>query len=218
MKRLKQMPFKWVLIAEFIICYMSVLALISYLRGPMELVQSSDIPLLSSEDFQSFIGEGSPADGAMPLGGLPSGEVSGWLAPVGLDVLDGIWVSFEMESTGIVGEDVLCVDLYNEERGYDAPEQEMDFPLLEGSSWHGFFLPIGKNAPPYALFRVFTSSSGVCILRELQVFPAKLQPHVPVSLYIGVAVCFSILAGTAAVHWIGKQRGAGKHKVSDISS
>lgn len=53
---------KWLIIAEIIVCYMAVLTIVSYARGPEKCEIIADSPMISVGDFTSFSGETASGD------------------------------------------------------------------------------------------------------------------------------------------------------------
>ena len=55
---------KWIIVAEVIVCYMAVLTVVSYARGPVRYETAGE-PILTSERFVSF--DGALAGYVLPL-------------------------------------------------------------------------------------------------------------------------------------------------------
>lgn len=205
----QKIKWKWVIIAELIVCYMAVLTVVSYARGPVRYGPAKE-PLLTEADFRDI--NGLPAEEA----GAPfvfenqtQGEAVGCLADVDLRSLHGICVSFGVDCPAEYAGGILCVDLCNGETGYDGPEQEFDLALLPGPNEADFILDPGPEHPDTATLRFFTVEPAGYQLENVGIYEEVLLPKIPDGLKIGVGTCFMLLAVTV-VAWVAGKRKAGK--------
>ena len=188
---------KWVITAEIIIFYMAVLTVVSYIRGPgrFEAVKQT---LLTSESFVSFDGEPAGPGDVLSLKNAAPGTAVGYQAEVDLADRDAIQISFHTECPEIYAGSVLHIDLYDPETGYDGPEQEYEMVMQAGENEAAFMLDPGPEHPETAQLRFFTLDRADYQLEGLEILRAKALPKLTTGGWAGVALCFLLLAGTAA--------------------
>lgn len=200
MKRLKKrkIEWKWVIIAEIIVCYMAVLTAVSYARGPVRY-GPAETPLLTEKDFRDINGLPEEENGApFAFENQVQGKAVGYLADVDLLALHGICVSFEIDCPVEYADGILCIDLCNGETGYDGPEQEYQLTLQAGQNTVDFVLDPGPDHPDTATLRFFTLDEAGYRLENLGIFEQILFPQVPNGLKIGVVASLLLLAVTVA--------------------
>ena len=188
---------KWriAVIVEVIVCYLAILAVVSYAKGPERYHILKDDPLLTAADFATFSGE-EAGSGSLVVENDEPGHAVGWQGKVDLTKLGRLNVSFRLDCPAEYAGGTLFVDLYNYEAGYDDPEQEWVQTLLAGSNdVHCNLIP-GEGAPDTALLRLFTLDVIDCEIVDLAVCKEEVLPKVPSGLWVGVGVCFILLAGT----------------------
>ncbi len=213
----KRKLFQWIIVAEIIVCYMAVLTVVSYARGP-ERHGAAEEPLLTEADFSDI--SGLPAEEA----GAPftfedrvQGETVGCLADVDLRAMRGICVSFSVDCPAEYAGGVLFVDLCNGEAGYDYPEQEYQLTLLPGQNEADFILDPGPEHPDTAALRFFTLDTAGYRLENVGIYEEILLPQIPDGLKIGVGACFLLLAVTAAA-WAADVRRDKRSRETGISA
>ena len=204
-KKTNRVWLKWLIIAEIIVCYMAVLTIISYARGPEKFKAMTDSPMIGVGDFISFNGEAVPGDVLQIVNGTP-GTVVGYSAWIALDDLDRVQISFQIDCLPEYAGNVLYVDLYELETGYDNAEQQVSVILQEGRNEVEFSLELGENHPQRAQLRFFTLDSADYTIRDISFLMLKLRPKVSVGIIAGAVVCFLLLAGTGRVWWREKSR------------
>ena len=197
---------KVVIITEIIICYMAVLTVVSYARGP-ERYGPAEEPLLTELDFSDI--NGLPAELASAPFTFESqgqGEAVGCLADVDLRAMHGICVSFSADCPAEYAGGILCVDLCNGETGYDYPEQEYQLTLQAGQNEADFVLDPGQEHPDMAKLRFFTLDAAGYRLENVRIYEDVSLPKVPNGLKIGVGVCILLLAVTATAGAVGRRK------------
>lgn len=187
--------FKNVLIVEIIICYLAVLTVISYVRGP-ERYQRAEEPLLTAADFVSFDGSSFFSDVLDMENDDPSQPI-GWQAPITLWGVDRLWCSFWLDCPAESAGGILHIDLYNQDAGYDNPEQEYQATLQPGYNEIEFELSPGVVFPETAQIRFFTWDVAHYTLQDVQICEAYPVPPVPAGVIVGVGFCFCVLFATA---------------------
>lgn len=194
---------KWLIIIEIIACYMAVLTIVSYARGPQKYEMITDFPMISIGDFISFNGETAPGDGLQIVNEMP-GAVVGYSAWTALDGFDKMQISFQVDCPPEYAGNVLYVDLYEQKTEYDNAEQQISVILHEGTNKVDFFLEPGEEHPSSAELRIFTLDSADYTIGDISLLMLKLQPKVSVSIITGAIVCFLLLASTGGVWWYKK--------------
>ena len=201
----EKIKWKWLITAEIIVCYMAVLTVVSYVRGP-ERYGPAEEPLLTEADFGDI--NGLPVDEAgepFTFENQTQGEAVGCLADVDLRGMHGICISFEVDCPEEDAGGILCTDLCNGEIGYDYLEQEYQLTLLPGHNGAGFVLDPGPEHPDTATLRFFTLDKADYRLENVQICEEILLPQVPGGLKIGVGACFLLLAVTAIAAAAGRR-------------
>ena len=193
----QKIKWKWVIVAEIIICYMAMLTMVSYVRGPVRYGPAEE-PLLTEADFRDINGLPAEEAGApFTFENQDQGEAVGSLADVDLRGMHGICISFEVDCPEEDAGGILCTDLCNGETGYDHPEQEFDLVMQAGHNEADFILDPGRQHPDTATLRFFTLDTAGYCLENVQIYEEILLPQVPDGLKIGVGACFFLLAVTA---------------------
>ncbi len=200
----KQIWVRCAIILELIVCYMAVLTVISYLRGPIRKQIIQEMPLLRIEDFTSFRGETAKVplwfDNATP------GTAVGYSAELQLENLGGVHVLCSFECPEECAGGILHVDLYNADAGYDSDEQEYSFVLQAGVNDVSFSLAPGEAHPQMAWLRIFTLDSARYNISDLYIYREEVLPQVSKKMIVGVIVCFLILGVTMAVQVAAKKK------------
>lgn len=191
---------KGLIIAEIIVCYMAVLTLVSHARGPEKYEISTDSPMIGVEDFTSFDGEPAWGESLQIVNEMP-GTAAGYSAWTTLDDLDKIQVSFQINGPPEYAGNVLYVDLYELETGYDNAEQQVSIILQGGTNKVEFSLEPGEEHPSDAELRIFTLDPADYTIEDISLLMLKLQPKASAGIIAGVVVCFLLLAGTGGVWW-----------------
>lgn len=198
MRKNPRLFFKTIFIAEIIICYMSVLTVISYARGPIKYEANPDDTICTPEDFVSFADAQEVQGGTLPFENSVQGEAVGWQAELELFRFDRIHVSFKLKCPAEYAGGTLFVDLYNYEEGYDSPEQEYQLVLTEGENKADFTLFPGDQRPEKAFIRFFTLDPAQYSVEELNICTEQQARKVSTAIYIGVGICFVLLISTVA--------------------
>lgn len=201
----KKTILKWIIVAEVIVCYMAVLTVVSYARGP-ERYGPAEEPLLTETDFSDI--NGLPAEQAsapFTFENQELGEAVGCLADVDLRAMHGICVSFSVDCPEEDAGGILCVDLCNGEIGYDSLEQEYQMTLQAGPNEADFILDPGQEHPDTAKLRFFTLDAAGYRLENVRIYEEISLPKVPDGLKIGAGICFLLLAITVAVGAAGRR-------------
>jgi len=185
-----------IIIAEIIVCYFACLAVVSHIRAPEQYRVVTETPLLQTNDFTAFDGKPAEAGGTLPLKNAVPNEAVGYMAKLMLSELEQIQISFQTECPDEFAGGSLSIDLYNFEAGYDNPEQEYQLILQEGHNEAAFHLTPGENPPEEAFLRIFTLDPAGYWLEDVQIYREERLPKVPAGLWIGVGLCFLLLAGT----------------------
>lgn len=189
-----------VAIAEVIVCYMAILAAISYARGP-EHWRAVEPPILESGALTSFAGEAAGENGPLPMENGPGGQAVGYQAEIGLGGVDALQVSLKVECPAQYAGHILTADLYNYEAGYDDPAQESQVALQEGTNQLDLSLDPGSSPPERALVRLFTQDPAGYQLEDVTVRQMERMPKVPGSVWVGLAVCLALPLVTLAA-WV----------------
>lgn len=195
----KHEALRGVLIIELIVCYMALLNIVSHAMGPQKFEAATDKPLLTASDFVSFQGETVHGQ-SLRLENPTSGEVSGYSAQLSLKGLKRVYIHFQIDCpTEQVGAG-LCVDLYDQESGYDNEEQEYRLFLQEGMNEVSSVLEIGETAPEKAELRFFTGDITDYVINDLQIYrDVPLAKVTPAMIYVFVGSIF-VLVATAFVY------------------
>lgn len=193
---------KWIIVAEVIVCYMAVLTVVSYARGPKRYGPAEE-PLLTETDFSDI--NGLPAEAPFTFENQDQGEAEGCLADVDLRAVHGICVSFSANCPAEYAGGILFVDLCNGEIGYDYPEQEYQMTLQTGQNKADFVLDPGQEHPDTAKLRFFTLDAAGYRLENMRIYEDIPLPKVPNGLKFGVGVCFLLLAVTAITGAVGRK-------------
>lgn len=196
----KSKKIKWLLIAEIIVFYMSLLNLLSHVRALAPYRVITEDVLLTAEDFQSFRSpEVFGTNGVLSFGNETDGEVEGYQCQLVLSDLGGLSVCFEIDCPAAYAGNVLTVDLFNAQAGYDSSEQEEQTSLLAGWNTVEIALAPGENAPDTAQLRIFTTQPAQYEVRDLQVYGHDLLPKVTPSM-VGFTIAMgALLCGTIFV-------------------
>lgn len=185
-------------IVEVIVCYMAILAAISYARGPGHW-RPVEPPVLESGAFTSFDGEAAGENGSLSMENGPGGQAVGYQAEVELSGGAALQVSLKVECPAEYAGNTLIVDLYNYEAGYDDPAQESQVALQEGANQMDLPLDPGASPPERASLRLFTLDPAGYQLEDVTVRQMERMPKVPGSVWIGLAVCLALPLVTLAV-------------------
>lgn len=187
---------KAILIIEIIVCYMAVLTVISHIRGPEPWVLS-DAPLLRTEDFMPLNSVKPETEEVFHFQNDGKGDAVGFSAPLGLQGVERIQISFQVECSNEYAGGLLCVDLCAE--GYDNPEQEKQIELQAGSNDVSFELSPGDGSPDYAQLRFFTVSPADFKITELRIYQVVPAPKVSLGMALFAAVCIIALVVTICI-------------------
>lgn len=187
-------------IAEVIVCYMAILAVISYARGP-EQWRPVEPPVLESGAFTSFAGEAAGENGPLPMENGPGGQAVGYQAETDLSGGAALQVSLKVECPAEYAGNTLIVDLYNDQAGYDDPAQESQVALQAGINQLDLPLDPGSSPPERASIRLFTLDSAGYQLEDVTVRQMERMPKIPGSVWVGLAVCLALPLFTLAA-WV----------------
>lgn len=187
-------------IAEVIVCYMAILAVISYARGP-ERWRPVGPPVLESGAFASFAGEPAGENGPLPMENGPDGQAVGYQAETALSGVDALQVTLKVECPAEYAGNTLIVDLYNDQAGYDDPAQESQVALQAGPNQLDLSLDPGSSPPEQAALRLFTLDSAGYQLEDVTVRQMERTPKVPGSVWVGLVVCLALPLFTLAA-WV----------------
>lgn len=199
--------FKNILIVELIICYLALLTVISYVRGP-ERYQRAEEPLLTTTDFVSFNGSSASFD-MLPMENDDTSQPIGWQAHITLLGVDRLWCSFQLDCPAESAGGILHIDLYNQEAGYDNPEQEYQVTLQPGYNEIEFELSPGTIFPETAQIRFFTWDIAHYNLQDIQIYEAYSVPSVSEGMIIGAGACFCVLLVTVIL-WVILKKSVGE--------
>lgn len=194
---------KVVLWIETIVCYMALLTIISYIRGPQpyELIPDKTI---STASFLSFDGQAAGQE-FLRFQSDVEGALIGYTTQIDLNGLHGLRVSFQIICNAEDRGNVLYVDFYNLEEGYDNPENEFQVILQEGENRiEGDLFP-GKDAPQAAQLRIFTLNSSQYDVRELSVMRYEPIPKVTTGMVVAFIISAILLIGTIWISWRKRQ-------------
>ena len=192
-------------IVEVIVCYMAVLTVISYARGP-EHWRPAEPPVLESGAFTSFAGEPAGENGPLPMENGPDGQAVGYEAEADLIGGAALQVSLKVECPAEYAGNTLIVDLYNDQAGYDDPAQESWITLQAGTNQLDLSLDPGASPPERALVRLFTLDSAGYQLEDVTVRQMERTPKVPGSVWIGLALCLALPLFTLAAWTVTEKR------------
>lgn len=193
-KQKTRLPLWLLLIVELIVCYMLILAVISYWRAPGQYRALPEEPLLAIADFVDFSGRPVNED-ELHLQNNLSGNVAGYTAWLDLREVNPLAVKFTVDCPAEYAGGVLHIDLWNE--GYDNDEQEYKLTLQAGLNEVEFFLDKGADAPESAQLRFFTVDLADYAVIDLQISQAEPMPKISSGLLAGMIVCLVLLLVTA---------------------
>jgi FkbM family methyltransferase len=183
-------------VVEIIICYMAVLTVISYQRGPVRHQVIRETPLLDAAAFTSFTGEqANGEEGLSFTKGNEEGSI-GYNAHLQLSGLSGIYVAFSVDCPAEYAGNMLHIDLQESSVGYDNDEQEFFLTLEEGINQVEFTLDPGDSPPDTALLRFFTLDAANYIVQDIQIYPEAVLPKIPMGMLPVTGLCFVLLLVT----------------------
>lgn len=175
---------KRVMICELILCYMAILVMISHIRAPQPYETIMQTSLLEMNDFESFDGF-TVIDQTMTIKNGAEDQLVGYQAPLQLAGLERIRIMFQIDCDILAeGDNLLSVDLYEAESGYDYAEQENVLRLQEGINEISVSLPIGENAPDAAMLRLFTLDQADWTIHSFHVYEEVPAPKVTPAMII----------------------------------
>ena len=180
---------------EIIICYMAVLTVLSYQRGPVRHQVIRETPLLDAAAFTSFTGELAGEEGLSFTKGNEEGSI-GYHAHLQLSGLSGVYVAFSVDCPAEYAGNMLHIDLQESSVGYDNDEQEFFLTLEEGTNQVEFTLDPGDSPPDTALLRFFTLDAANYIVRDIQIYPEAILPKIPMGMLPVTGLCFILLLVT----------------------
>ncbi len=189
-----RLPLWLLLIVELIVCYLAILAVISYWRAPAQYRALPEETLLAAADFSDFAGRAVSGDGLLLQNNTP-GNVAGYLAWLDLREVNPIAVKFALDCPKQYAGGVLHVDLWNE--GYDNDAQEYKLALQEGINEVEIFLDKGADAPDSAQLRFFTVDLADYTVTDLRISRAEPVPKISSGLLAGMILCLVLLLVTA---------------------
>lgn len=184
------------IVIEIVVCYMVLLTIISYARGPERYQALTSTPLLQSEDFVPYLGDLSKEAGFVFIENETLGIAVGYAAPLELHKDERFQVSFWLDCPAEFAGGALYTDLFNGETAYDSPEQEVCNVLQVGHNEFQFSLDTGENPPDTALLRFFTGDYAGYQLNEIQVCREEMIPKVSKKMWAVLSACLLTLAGT----------------------
>lgn len=203
----KQAVVKALMVFEILICYMALLNIISHALGPQSYKVITDEPLLIASDFVSFEGENAQEQ-SLRLENQTPEKASGYSALLSLEDLERIYISFRVDCSVEQAGTGLCVDLYDQESGYDNAEQEYRLFLQEGVNEVSFALDIGETAPEKAELRIFTGDITDCEICDLQIYQCDPLKKVTLAMIFAFVGGLFVLVATAFVyHRLSKKDG-----------
>lgn len=189
---------KALLILETIVCYMALLVIVSYIRGPQQYEAAPGGSLLERSDFIPF--EGTQAeDGSLRLINTQPGAPVGYAAPIELTGLSRIGIRFRVECPAPYAGGTLLVDLFDFETNYDDVEQEYQHTLLEGTNLVEVSLAPGDDAPGHAQLRIFTGSLVDLTVEDIQVYREIPLSKITPAMIGALVGSLLILCLTAAI-------------------
>lgn len=197
-QRKKRTRLKMLWVLEVIVCYLALLTIVSYIRGPQRYETISDLSLIETSGFITL--DGIPEEsGNLKLTNPQPGAAVGYAVPIELAGLDGINVQFRIECPAECAGGILLVDLFNQERGYDNVEQEYSYTLLPGTNLVNVSLTPGNNAPEQAFLRIFTGAIANYSIEDLQVNREIPLPKVTPAMAVVFVGSLLILLGTTVL-------------------
>ena len=199
----KAVRLKQLLILEAVICYIALLTVVSYAKGPARYKTLTDNLLLTSENFTIFAGNVSSKCGGLYMENTDSGNSMGYSAPLSLYGLDRVHVEFSVDCPKEYANGVLHVDL--QAYGYDNDEQEFFLTLKQGMNHADFSLDPGPNPPQDVLLRLFTLDKAEYSIQNLQIYPETVLSQFPRGMIPTVIAAFTILVATI-IFWINSWR------------
>lgn len=182
---------KFVVIISAIATYISILNIISHIRGPVQYYANKDFPMVDVGDFVSFTGEQTNSD-VLILSNPSVGSVAGYSANILLYDTERIQVSFDIVCPEEYDQSTILIDLYNPEEEYDSQEQEDVKRLQKGNNTIVTVLNPGQDAPKEAQLRIFTGDSINVTLDNIEVYQLLKKPKVTVSMIIALFITLSI--------------------------
>ena len=195
----KRAVVKGTLIFELVVCYMALMNIVSHAMGPQNYKVVTDEPLLTVSDFVSFQGETVQGQ-SLRLENPTSGNASGYSAQLSLEGLERVYICFRIDCPAEQVGAGLCVDLYDQESGYDNAEQEYRLFLQEGMNEASFVLEIGETAPEKAELRFFTGDVTDYVINDLQIYrDVPLAKVTSAMIYVFIGSIF-VLVATAFVY------------------
>ena len=188
----KRSLLKCILIVEMIGCYMAVLTMVRYWRGPVQYQAITDLPLLKTSDFIADNGEVKGTSEVLLMQNNQAGNAVSYYAYLSLRELESIYVQFVVDCPAEYAGNVLHVDLLGD--NYDNDEQEYQLTLDAGINEAALFLDPGENPPEDVMLRFFTLDMAEYAVENLQVCAGEALPKVSMSM-VGVVVLLFALCG-----------------------
>ena len=195
----KAVKLKQIFILEAVICYIALLTVVSYAKGPARYRTLTDSLLLTSENFTVFAGDVSSERGGLYMENIDPGNSMGYSAPLSLHGLDRVRVKFSLECPEECANGVLHVDL--QAHGYDNDEQEFFLTLKQGINNVDFSLDPGLDPPQDVMLRIFNLDKAEYSIQDLQVYPETVLPQIPHGMILIVTVIFLVL-GSTFIFWM----------------
>lgn len=192
------------LIVEVVICYMSLLNVVSHLYGPPPYQVLTEGSVLSTTDFTTFGGEVNKND-FLPIVNEIQGNVIGYSAQLSLAGTDRVRVEFITDVPPSAAESVLIVDLYNGEAGYDSQEQETLLVVSPGRTEQTVTLYPGETPPLQVQLRIFTDYPVNYTLQGIQVYLEAEQSKVSPAMLVFLSLSL-LTTGTTICYYIGYQK------------
>lgn len=207
----KKTKLKWIIIVELIVFYFALLNVISHARGPVPYQIDTSQPVVQIEDFVPMAEMGvDKTETALPFYNAVEGAVAGYQSELQLGQLQGIHISFSVNCPADYAGNLLYIDLYNYEAGYDFPEQEYEV-ILQGDQQISFELSPGEKAPDSCFLRFFTNGLADYNLEQIQVNPVIALPRVTTAMIVAVVGSLLILVLTI-VYYIWNERKKSNHE------
>ena len=193
---------------ELLICYLAVLAVISYIRGPVRYRIITDAELQLSGERVSF------TDGAIDniyMENAGNGESARFTVAADLGGAERIRMEFASDCPADYAGGELHVGLYaSDEEGAESL-QEFHFKMKEGKN--RMEASFDACPPEQGFFRFQTSDPAGYDIQSLHVYPEEELPTVSKGLAVGTLLCFAVL-GATAVLWAVEKREAQQRGVS----
>lgn len=198
---MKRIKIKCIIIVELIVFYFTLLNVISQARGPIPYQIDTSQPVVQIENFVPMAEMGVTAtETTLPIYNTVEGAVAGYQSGIQLKQLDGLHISFSVNCSADYVGNLLCIDLYNDEEGYDSPDQEYHVVLREGFQQISFDLSLGERAPDSCFLRFFTSAPADYTLEQVQVNRVVALPKVTDAMIVAVGISLVILVVTVFLY------------------